>query len=103
MCLRQAADSCTAHRIAGEGGTPLGNPAYSYSAGTAPNDVHLVLVPQPELVWSSWTRYVNAIIFIQRYLEYKELHFTLLWDLPAGQVRVVGVGRMWGGLGDGTD
>ena len=50
-CLKQAVDVCTARRISGHGFKPLGPRAYSYSAGTSPESVHLVLVPQLRLTW----------------------------------------------------
>ncbi|CAD6591224.1 MAG: hypothetical protein ASARMPREDX12_005068 [Alectoria sarmentosa] len=98
-CLQAAANVCTLAQIAGEGATALGVHAYTYGAGTVPNDVNLVLVPQPQLIWRTWTRVVDAVFFVQSYLEYKELLFTILWEVSPGQVRVDGVGRMWGGFG----
>lgn len=98
-CLKAAANVCTLHQTAGDGATALGVHAYTYSAGTVPSDVNLVLVPQPQLIWRTWARVVDAVSFVQSYLEYKELLFTILWEVSPGQVRVDGVGRMWGGFG----
>ena len=36
------------------------------SAPTAPDVVHLVLVPQPQLTWTVWSAVSNAISFVQK-------------------------------------
>lgn len=64
-----------------------------------PDDANFGLILRPKLKWKMWNRVVNAVSFVQSYLEYKELQCRVNWELSPGQVRVIGVGRMWCSLG----
>ena len=102
-CIQQAVAACTAHRISGQGLLAVGPDALSYNAGTVPDAVHFVLVPGPALIWINWARLALGIASVQVHLEYKELQFSLMWELSPGQLRIDGVGRIWGGLSDKID